>query len=198
MHVELTDSLQARELLMGISCRRDDLDPEGILMLAIFRNRTRESLLASVSKWATQWTGTSAAFGLALLAVIIWAAVGPFFGYSDTWQLVINTGTTIVTFLMVFLIQRSQNKDSIAIHLKLNELVAAVNGASNRLINIEDLTEDEIKTLHTYYGKLAELAKKESNFGKCHSVEEAAARHKLKIGAAGQAGKDKSNGVVMT
>src|SRR5262249_25553810 len=78
---------------------------------------------------------------------------------SDTWQLVINTGTTVVTFLMVFLIQRTQNKDSLALHIKLNELVAAVRGASNRLINIEDLSEEEVRTLHRHYQELAELAK---------------------------------------
>ena len=86
---------------------------------------------------------------------------GPIFGFSDTWQLVINTGTTIVTFLMVFLIQRTQNKDSQAIQLKLNELVAAVRGASNRLINVEDLTEEEVRVLHKHYAKLVELAKKD-------------------------------------
>jgi low affinity Fe/Cu permease len=82
----------------------------------------------------------------------------PLFGFSDTWQLVINTGTTVVTFLMVFLIQRSQNKDSQAIHLKLNELVAAVEGASNRLINVEDLTEEEVRTLHRHYARIEAVA----------------------------------------
>src|ERR1700690_1981269 len=105
----------------------------------------RESYLARFSGIATRWSGSSAAFALACLIIVIWLISGPFFGFSDTWQLVINTGTTIVTFLMVFLIQRSQNKDSQAIHLKLNELVAAMIGASNRLINVEGLTEEEIK-----------------------------------------------------
>ena len=91
------------------------------------------------------------AFAAGLRRILVWVVTGPFFGYSDTWQLVINTGTTIVTFLMVFLIQRSQNKDSLAVHLKLNELVAAMDGASNRLIDVEDLTEDELKTLHRHY-----------------------------------------------
>jgi low affinity Fe/Cu permease len=93
---------------------------------------------------------------------------------------VINTGTTIVTFLMVFLIQRAQNKDSRAVHLKLNELVAAIEGASNRLVNVEDLTEEELKTLHDYYRTLAELAEKERDIGKSHSVEEASGRHEQK------------------
>jgi low affinity Fe/Cu permease len=106
----------------------------------------------------------------------------PLFTNFDTWQLVINTGTTIVTFLMVFLIQRSQNKDSLAIHLKLNEIVAAVKGASNRLINVEDLTEEEIRTLHDHYCKLTELAKAEKRLTQSHSVEEATERHGWKKG----------------
>src|SRR3954451_16640116 len=103
--------------------------------------------------------GSPWAFGLAVLVILGWALTGPLFGFSDTWQLVINTGTTIITFLMVFLIQRSQNKDSHAIHLKLNELVAALKGASNRLINVEGLSEEEIKALHEHYCALVELAK---------------------------------------
>src|ERR1051325_4242283 len=91
-------------------------------------------LLERFSRKATEATGTSTAFILALLVVIIWLITGPLFKFSDTWQLVINTGTTIITFLMVFLIQRSQNKDALAIHLKLNEIVAALEGASNRLV----------------------------------------------------------------
>jgi len=102
------------------------------------------------------------------------------FHFSDTWQLVINTGTTIVTFLMVFLIQRSQNKDALAIHLKLNEIVAAVEGASNRLIDVEDLTEEEIKTLHMYYQRLAAMAKKDLSLTQSHSIEEADLRHQIK------------------
>jgi low affinity Fe/Cu permease len=146
----------------------------------------RESLLERLSGLATAWTGTSLAFGLAVLVVVIWLATGPFFQFSDTWQLVINTGTTIVTFLMVFLIQRTQNKDSQAIHLKLNELVAAVRGASNRLINAEGFTEEEIRTLHVHYCKLVELAKSDEKLTQSHSIEEAAQRHGLKR-RAGQA-----------
>src|SRR5207247_1034023 len=100
---------------------------------------------------------------------LIWLASGPFFDFSDTWQLIINTGTTVATFLMVFLIQRAQNKDSQAIHLKLNELVAAIKGASNRLINIEGLTEEEIKALHAHYCKLVELAKTDQTLTQSHS-----------------------------
>jgi len=137
-------------------------------------------LLERFSRRATEATGTSTAFILALLVIIIWLITGPLFHYSDTWQLVINTGTTIVTFLMVFLIQRSQNKDALAIHLKLNEIVAALEGASNRLVDVEDLTEDEIKTLHKHYQRLVEMAKKDLELTQSHSVEEADARHQLK------------------
>ena len=134
------------------------------------------------SQKATHATGSSLAFVLALSTVVVWALTGPIFGYSNTWQLVINTGTTIVTFLMVFLIQRAQNKDSQAVHLKLNEIVAAMQGASNRLIDVEDLTESEIATLHKHYQKLVAMAKKDQNLGESHSVEEASNRHKLKQG----------------
>ena len=131
---------------------------------------------------ATKATGTSAAFILAVTIIVVWGITGPLFRFSDTWQLVINTGTTIVTFLMVFLIQRTQNKDARAIHLKLNEIVAALQGASNRLIDVEDLTEEDIETLHRHYQKLVEMAKKDMKLTQTHSVEEAAARHGVKYG----------------
>jgi low affinity Fe/Cu permease len=130
----------------------------------------------------TRWTGSTTAFATALLIIVVWAAVGPVFRYSDTWQLVINTGTTIVTFLMVFLIQRTQNKDSLAIHLKLNELVAAMHGASNRLIDVEALTEKDLATLHRYYAELATLSRKATDVTESHSVEEARERHSVKLG----------------
>ena len=136
--------------------------------------------LEKLSGAVCRWTGSSMAFGLAFGVVLVWLFSGPFFGFSNTWQLVINTGTTIVTFLMVFLIQRSQNKESMAVQLKLNELVAAVQGASNRLIDIEDLSEDELKILHTHYRRLVQMAKKEEDFGKSHSVDEAEQRHTSK------------------
>src|SRR4051794_35157112 len=97
------------------------------------------SWMARFARWATDWSGSTAALISAALLIVVWAASYPLFSNFDTWQLVINTLTTIITFLMVFLIQRAQNKDSRAIHLKLNELVAAVTGASNRLINAETL-----------------------------------------------------------
>lgn len=130
--------------------------------------------------WVSVWSGSSKAFLIAFAIVIIWAATGPLFHFSDTWQLVINTGTTIATFLMVFLIQRSQNKDALALHLKLNEIVAAMRGASNRLIDIEDLTEDEVEILHQHYRRLAAMAKEETDIQSSHSIEEAEVRHSAK------------------
>ena len=138
------------------------------------------ALLERFSYQATRATGTSIAFVLAFTVIVIWAITGPLFGFSDTWQLVINTGTTIVTFLMVFLIQRAQNKDALAIHLKLNEIVAAMEGASNRLIDVEDLTEPEIDALRNYYKRLIELAREDDNLTTTHSIEEAAQRHGTK------------------
>src|SRR5205814_3554393 len=125
-------------------------------------------------------TGSSWAFAIAVLVIVTWLVTGPIFHYSDTWQLVINTGTTIVTFLMVFLIQRTQNKDALAVQLKLNEVVAAIHGASNRLIDVEDLTEEELKVLHKYYRRLGEMAKNDEDLGKSHSIEEAQERHRFK------------------
>ncbi len=137
-------------------------------------------MLERFSRKATEATGTSAAFIIAVLVIVVWIITGPLFHFSDTWQLVINTGTTIVTFMMVFLIQRSQNKDALAIHLKLNEIVAALEGASNRLIDVEDLTEGEIKTLHAHYQRLVALAKKDLQLTQSHSIEEAESRHNIK------------------
>ena len=145
------------------------------------KNRSQFSfLLERLSFQATKATGTSAAFMLAVAVVLVWLVTGPLFNFSDTWQLVINTGTTIVTFLMVFLIQRAQNKDALAIHLKLNEIVAAMEGASNRLIDVEDLSEAEIDALRRYYRRLIELARTDDNLTATHSIEEAASRHGTK------------------
>jgi low affinity Fe/Cu permease len=129
----------------------------------------------------TTWTGSTSAFALSVLIVSTWLITGPVFHYSDTWQLVINTGTTIITFLMVFLIQRSQNKDSLALHLKLNEMVAALQGASNRLIDVETLSEGELRVLHAHYAMLANMAARDLDLLKSHSVEEAERRHKHKL-----------------
>ncbi|MEZ5289114.1 MAG: low affinity iron permease family protein [Vicinamibacterales bacterium] len=136
--------------------------------------------LEAFSSAVARWTGGSTAFGAALGVVAVWGLTGPLFNYSDTWQLVINTGTTIVTFLMVFLIQRSQNKDNLALQLKLNELIAAVNEASNRLIDVEDLDEADLDVLHRYYGELAALTKNDHGVAQSHSVEEARRRFDAK------------------
>jgi low affinity Fe/Cu permease len=133
-----------------------------------------------LARVVTDWAGSSQAFAIAVGVLVIWAVTGPFFHYSDSWQLVINTGTTIVTFLMVFLIQRSQNKDAHALHLKLNEIVAALQGASNRLINVEDLSEAEVKALHRHYQTLVVMAKRDEDIAQSHSVEEAQRRHTRK------------------
>jgi len=129
----------------------------------------------------TKATGSPTAFLIAAGAVVVWLISGPFFNFSDTWQLVINTGTTIITFLMVFIIQQSQNKDTIALQLKLNELIAAHEGASNRLINSEDLSEEELMVLKKFYIKLSELASKESDIHMTHSIDEAAENHTGKM-----------------
>ena len=141
------------------------------------------SFFGRLAETITKFSGSTAAFLIAVGVVLVWAVTGPLFGYSETWQLVINTGTTIVTFLMVFLIQRAQNKDSLVLHLKLNELLAATQGASNRLINAQDFSEEEIRTLHEFYCALAELAKKDNDLGKTHSVEEAEANQAEKEAA---------------
>ena len=138
--------------------------------------------LETFSLRATEWAGTSIAFGLAAAVVLLWIASGPIFGFSDTWQLVINTGTTIVTFLMVFLIQRAQNKESRVVQLKLSEIVAALDGASNRLIDVESLSEQELETLHRHYEELAKLAAQEGDLHVSHSIDEAERRHAAKSG----------------
>ena len=142
----------------------------------------RSSVLSRFATRVSAVAGSTAAFIAALAVVIAWAVTGPLFRYSDTWQLTINTGTTIVTFLMVFLIQRAQNKDALAVQLKLNELVAAIEGASNRLISVEDLSEKELEVLHQHYQRLGEMAKKHREVAQSHSIEEAEARHLFKIG----------------
>jgi low affinity Fe/Cu permease len=121
----------------------------------------------------TKATGTPAAFIIALLVILIWGITGPVFKFSDTWQLVINTGTTIITFLMVFVIQHSQNKDTKAIQLKLNELIAANSEASNRVVSIEDLTDEELEVIKKFYTHVAQAAKQENNVFSTHSLDEA-------------------------
>jgi len=141
----------------------------------------KKNIFERFANMATNFTGSSYAFLGAASLVMIWAVCGPFFDYSETWQLVINTGTTIITFLMVFLIQKAQNKDSKAIQLKLNELIASSRQASNRMINIEELTEEELDQLHQYFAKLTALARKELDIHRSHSIDEAQKNHQQKI-----------------
>lgn len=129
-----------------------------------FENMATKVIAATGSPWA---------FFVAFSVIVAWAVSGPLFNYSDTWQLVINTGTTIITFLMVFIIQKSQNKDSKSLQLKLNELIAANKSASNRLIDAENLSEEELDVLHKYYCIMVEETKKRLSMTESHSVEEA-------------------------
>jgi low affinity Fe/Cu permease len=128
----------------------------------------------------TKATGSTGAFIFAFVLVLIWTLTGPLFHYSEAWQMVINTGTTIITFLMVFLIQKAQNKDSLAIQLKLNELVAAHEFASNRLVDVENMTEEELKVIQKYYSKLSKITKSEQNLRQSHSIDEANQMSELK------------------
>jgi low affinity Fe/Cu permease len=123
-------------------------------------------MMEYLARKVTELAGSTAAFYIACLTIIIWAVFGPYCNYSDTYQLVINTGTTIVTFLMVFLIQRTQNKDAMVVQIKLNEILAALKGASSRLINIEDVSEDEVKRLHHLFRQLRDIDSDR------HSIEE--------------------------
>lgn len=143
----------------------------------------KQSKSSSFEKFATNVSkaaGSTTAFIGAFLIVVVWAVSGPVFDYSETWQLVINTGTTIITFLMVFLIQKAQNKDSLAIQLKLNELVASNEYSSNSLVDIESMTEKEMMIVQKYYHRLSELAKKGESIRDSHSIAEAHEQHDRK------------------
>jgi low affinity Fe/Cu permease len=112
------------------------------------------------AKWTARATGQPAAFAIAVTVIFVWAISGPVFAFSDTWQLVINTGTTIVTFLMVFLIQNTQNRDSEAIQVKLDEIIRAIEGADNALLDLEELDEKELDVIRQHYEVMAEEARK--------------------------------------
>ena len=136
------------------------------------KNKKREAkFFEKLAGKATQASGSTPAIIISFSLIIVWAISGPFFDYSETWQLIINTGTTIITFLMVFLIQKAQNKDSKAVHIKLNELVAANSRASNKMVDVEDLTEQELAILEKFYGRLKQKAQKE-NSQQSHSIED--------------------------
>ncbi len=138
------------------------------------------SFFERFSAKVTKITGKPIAFIIAFIIILAWAITGPIFKYSDTWQLVINTGTTIITFLMVFVIQQSQNKDTIALQMKLNELIATSDKASNRLIDVEDISADELEVLKKFYVKLSLLTKKEVDIHSTHSIDEATSIHEEK------------------
>ena len=159
-----------------------------IIAMQTKRNPHEASLSERFAISFTRATGSTAAFIFAFFVVLIWAVSGPFFHYSESWQLVINTGTTIVTFLMVFLIQKAQNKDSLAIQLKLNELVAAHEFASNRLVNVENMSEEDLKVIQKYYAGLSSLTKKEESLQQSHSIEEIKNMSEIK--------KDREEGIV--
>jgi len=129
---------------------------------------------------AAEAMGSSWSFLMATAIIVVWALTGPLFHFSDTWQLVINTSTTIITFLMVFLIQKAQNKESVAVQLKLNELVAAHEFASNRLVDVENMSEEELKIIQKYYSKLKLHTQKEESLQQSHSIDEADEQHQLK------------------
>lgn len=157
-------------------------------------NKSKRQGNAGFDKFASvvcKATGSTAAFTAAFGIVILWAIAGPFFNFSETWQLVINTGTTIITFLMVFLIQKAQNKDSLAIQLKLNELVASNEFSSNRLVDIESMTEQEMEIVQKYYRHLSTLSEKEEALQTSHSIDEAKEKHEIK--SKKQKSEDKKN-----
>ncbi|MDQ0637812.1 low affinity Fe/Cu permease [Pedobacter sp. W3I1] len=153
----------------------------------------KQNFFERISDKITYWTGSAWAFTMALGVIIIWGISGPIFNYSDTWQLVINTGTTIITFLMVFLIQKTQNKDSKAIQLKLNELLAASRHASNRMVDIEDLSEAELDVLHKFYQKLSDAAEKDENIYVSHSIDSAEKLSSEKSSGKKRMNRDKSD-----
>jgi low affinity Fe/Cu permease len=145
------------------------------------KKKKKISVFEKAAQKAIEFTGSTPALMIALSIILAWIITGPLFQYSDTWQLVINTGTTILTFLMVFLIQRAQNKDSKALHMKLNELIASLKGPSNRLVDVENIPEDELEILHKFYSALAAMSSKESDLSVSHSIDEAKLIHKEKI-----------------
>jgi len=154
----------------------DDLDAADILQGG-GKPTGLERVFEKISNSITKAVGRPITSILSIVLVLVWAATGPFFDYSETWQLIINTSTTIITFLMVFIIQTSANKDTIAVQIKLNELIAANKLASNRLIDVEDLSAAELELLKRFYVKLSRLAEKEKDLFSSHSIDEAERVH---------------------
>ncbi|HEX2936409.1 MAG TPA: low affinity iron permease family protein [Bacteroidales bacterium] len=150
------------------------------------KKKRKDHVFDKFATRVTKATGKPSTFIIAFIVILVWGISGPIFKFSDTWQLVINTGTTIITFLMVFIIQQTQNKDTMALQLKLNELISATQPASNRLISIEDLTEEELEVLKKFYVNLSELAQKDAatDIRRTHSAEGATNNHKSKVAPA--------------
>jgi low affinity Fe/Cu permease len=144
--------------------------------IKFYRLHFLEKLAAHVTKAA----GSSQAIVIAFTFVVLWLIAGPFLHFSDQWLWLISTTATVITFLMVFVIQKSQNKDSLAIQLKLNELIAAHELASNRLVDVENMTEEELKIIQKYYAKLSAFTKNEDNFQQSHSIDEIEVDHDIK------------------
>ena len=132
-----------------------------------------------VSYHVTKAAGSNVVIAIAFLSVLIWLVCGPISHFSEQWQIVIHTSTSVITFLMVFVIQKSQNKDSLAIQLKLNELIAAHELASNRLVDVENMTEQELKIIQKYYSKLSAFTHAQDTFQESHSIDEIEADHGL-------------------
>jgi low affinity Fe/Cu permease len=142
----------------SLDCRSDSRMFSSNRIMSVTKN---PSVFTRFAKWASRTVGRPAAFTIALAALALWAISGPVFGFSDTWQLIINTGTTIVTFLMVFLIQNTQNRDAEAMHVKLDELIRANKTAHNALLDLEDLEEEELDRIRADYERLAAQARGE-------------------------------------
>ena len=142
--------------------------------------RIVENIFEKFALKLSKFTGSTQAFVLASFSVIIWCVCGPIFNYSFNWQFAVNI-VSIITFLMVFLIQRAQNKDSMAIQIKLNEIIAAVGGASNRLIDVENLSEKDLELLSKHYSELATSCQNEFDKKKKHSIEESVLKNNLEF-----------------
>ena len=161
---------------------KNNLDPDAADILA-GKGKSSDGLARTferISNFITKAAGRPGTSIASIMLVLVWAATGPFFDYSENWQLIINTSTTIITFLMVFVIQTSANKDTIAVQIKLNELIAANKLASNRLIDVEDLSAAELELLKKFYVKLSKLAEKEKDLFSSHSIDEAERVHIMK------------------